>query len=108
MSNVDKYGFSDTGYKSTELIKTTQDDWRPNLPGNKIKVRVSIRKIVDVYVVYICAIGASKYRLELFFETTIQELAEEKYQSWVEAIHSLPNEVDKKMFTDWGLIEKEF
>ena len=109
LKNLNKYGFSKDGYKSLELIKTTQDDWKPNIDGNKIKVRVSIRpnSTFQILTVYICAIGASNYRFELSFDTTIKQLAYNKYESWMEFLHTLPDEVNKEMFKELGLIEKE-
>jgi hypothetical protein len=107
MNKRNKYGLSDDGYKSHELIKVTTDDWKPNLPGNKIKVRASFRQSVDIYIVYFCAIGASNYRFELEFQTTIRELADKKYQSWVDFLQSLPDEVGKHIFIDLGMAEKE-
>lgn len=106
MSKRNKYGLSDNGYKCHELIKVTTDDWKPNLPGNKIKVRASLRQVVDIYIVYFCAIGASNYRYEISYETTIKDLAYKKYELWVEYLHELPNEVDMQTFKDIGLIEK--
>lgn len=96
-----------TEYWAHELIKTTTDDWNPNFPGDKIKVRVSVRPVVDIFIVYFCAIGASNYRFELSFETTINKLAFEKYEFWVKILHELPDVVNKQMFIDLELIEKE-
>ena len=106
--SLNKYGYSKDGYKSLELIKNTKDDWKPNLPGDKIKVRVSFRPNVTstIWIVYMCVIGASNYRLELEYQNGVRELAEEKYEMWTEFLYSLPDEVDKKLFEDLGLKEK--
>jgi hypothetical protein len=106
--SLNKYGYSNDGYKSIELIKNTKDDWKPNLPGDKIKVRVSFRPnaTFQIFTVYICAIGASNYRYELEYQTEMRESAEEKYKEWTEFLHSLPDEVDKKLFEDLGIKEK--
>lgn len=105
--NVNKYGYSDDGYKSAQRTRTTQDDWKPNFPGNKIKIKASLRKSVDVYIVYFCAIGASNYRLDVEFQTTIQRLADEKYKYWCDLLDEFPDEVNKDMFKDIGMTEKE-
>jgi len=102
----DRFNY-DNGYICYQSKKTTTDNWNPNLPGDKIKVRVSFRPVVDIYVVYFCAIGASNYRFELSFETSIKELAKEKYEWWVDFLETLPDVVNKQMFKDVGLVEKE-
>lgn len=109
LKNLNKYGYSEDGYKSVELIKTTQDDWKPNIDGNKIKVRVSVRpnSTFQIFTVYICAIGASNYRFDLSFETTDTKLADTKYKAWSEFLYALPEEVGKEMFRELGLIEHE-
>ena len=106
---LNKYAFDNYNYCAIELLKNTEEDWHPTLPGNIVKVRASYRPNAynTEFTVYFCAIGGGKYRYDLEYKSSIVRLARDKFQYWSDTVQQLPETVTKQMFKDLGLIEKE-
>jgi len=106
---LNKYVFDGSNYCAIELLKNTEEDWHPTLPGNIVKVRASYRPNAfnTEFIVYFCAIGGGQYRYELEYKTSVAKLAQEKFQYWSDTIQQLSQTVTKQLFKDLGLTEKE-